>query len=65
MTPNKYAELATQAARMAAQVRPAENDPYAEALNLTVYHLNSAATKLRKIAEHQVQRGAAANAAAE
>ncbi len=51
-TANTYAKLAVDLGNIAADLKPAERDPYAESLKLIQFYLQSAAARARQIAEH-------------
>ncbi len=52
----ELAKLATQIGQTADLLKPQDNDPYATACRLAIFHLRSAATQLRSIAEALAQK---------
>lgn len=50
-TANDLAQAAIQIGQLADRMKPAETDPYAQARKLIQYHLISAASKTRQLAE--------------
>lgn len=58
MKPAKdYAQLSARIGQLASELKPLDSDPCASALNLAVFHLRSAAFRLREVAEFQAARG--------
>lgn len=51
MTANDYAKFAAHLGQLAAQIAPLDTDPYAQTCKLIQYHLRSAASKAKEIAE--------------
>lgn len=51
LTANDFARTATLIGQLANEIRPADSDPYAQARKLIQFHLLSAASKCREIAE--------------
>lgn len=62
-TPNDFARAAAQIGQLAQAMKPEDADPYAQQRKLIQYHLLSAASKTREIAEALAQK-APPNAAA-
>jgi hypothetical protein len=50
-TAQEYAKTAAQIGQLAVLMKPADDDPYGQARKLIQFHLQSAATKTREIAE--------------
>jgi len=50
-----YAQTAMLFAQLADDITPAEHEPYRDARRLIVYHLRTAATSARQIAEQMAQ----------
>lgn len=55
-TAKDFAKVATQIGQIADLLRPPDSDPHAQARNLIVFHLRSAATKAREIAEAKASK---------
>ncbi len=52
----ELAAIAGQVRNASAAVKPVDADPFANMLNLAVFHLNSAAKLLREVAEAKASR---------
>lgn len=50
-TAQEFAKFAIEAGQMAEKIKPVDGDLYANARKLAQYHLNSAASQARQIAE--------------
>jgi hypothetical protein len=50
-TANDFAHIAQQIGQLALEMKPPDSDPYAQQRKLIQYHLQSAASKTREIAE--------------
>jgi hypothetical protein len=50
-TAKDFAKFAGQIGQLADLITPADSDPYEHALKLCVYHLRSAASQARQVAE--------------
>lgn len=55
-TPPDYSAIAGRMRDAADKLRPDPKDPCADALNLAVYHLRAAASKLQGVAEYVAER---------
>lgn len=61
-TANDYMKLANDLGRTASELKPSDTDPYGQALKLIQFHLNTAASKARQIAEAMAKTETAAGA---
>ena len=55
-TANDFARASIQIGQLAAAMKPADSDPYAQARKLIQYHLLSAANQTRQLAEALAQK---------
>ena len=57
-TANEFAAAAVSMSQLAAHIKPADADPYAQPRKLIQYHLLSAANQTRQLAEALAQKEA-------